>query len=436
MSQRTEKVQRLARQVLGEEIQNLKDPRVGFVTVTAVRVSGDLQRARVFVSVLGSEEERADTMSGLESAKPRLRTELGRQVRMKYLPELIFELDHGPEEAEKLERALQKIHEQEENRVMDDLTGAVEVLSRAPHVSLATHVNPDGDALGSLFGASLALRKLGKTTSPSWGETPAAIPPAYTFLPGGDHLVQPSEMPKDGVFLALDCGGRDRLGELEHLVDSAGVVINVDHHPGNDNFGAHNIVVTTASSTAELIGGMLRRLDVEFDRDIATCLYTGIVTDTGRFSYSNSTPDTLRMAADLLELGVEAPRIATEVFDSAPFGYLKLSGRVLDRAVLLEEKSFVYSWITLADLAETRIATDETEKLIDLVRATRAADVAAMFKEQSDGRYRVSLRSKGLTNVGEIARANSGGGHDLAAGFTAESVTDAVAVISAALETI
>ena len=113
MSQRTEKVQKLARQVLGEEIQNLKDPRVGFATVTAVRITPDLRHARVFVSVLGSEDERRDTMAGLESAKPFLRSELGRQVRMKYLPELIFELDTGAQEAQKLDEILHRIHERD-----------------------------------------------------------------------------------------------------------------------------------------------------------------------------------------------------------------------------------------------------------------------------------------------------------------------------------
>lgn len=113
MSQRTERVQELAREVLGETIESLKDPRVGFTTVTAVRVSPDLRLARVYVSVLGSDEERAATMAGLDSAKPYLRAELGRQVRLKYLPELIFELDTGAEEAERLERLLKKIHDEE-----------------------------------------------------------------------------------------------------------------------------------------------------------------------------------------------------------------------------------------------------------------------------------------------------------------------------------
>ncbi|MDP9066839.1 MAG: bifunctional oligoribonuclease/PAP phosphatase NrnA [Actinomycetota bacterium] len=300
---------------------------------------------------------------------------------------------------------------------VSDWERAIEALRAAPDVALACHVNPDGDALGSLLAAALGLKQLGKEVYPSWGATSVEVPSSYSFLPGADLIVPPVEVERAGTFLALDCGAGHRLGSLEKRALSSSCLINVDHHPGNDQFGSLNIVVTTVSSTAEIVTRMLQDLGVEIDRDIATCLYVGIVTDTGRFQYSNSTPDTLRLAADLLSLGVDAPRIAQEVYESSPFGFLKLVGRVLDRAVLHEDERFVYSWITLKDLKETGVAPDETDALIDLVRGTRAADVAAMFKEQSDGQWRVSMRSKG-PSVGDLARSRGGGGHELAAGFT------------------
>ena len=316
---------------------------------------------------------------------------------------------------------------------LPDWDGAVEALRAADSVAIACHVNPDGDALGSLFAASLGLQQLGKATFPSWGSSPAAIPFSYQFLPATGSVVQPPDLPEVDTFLAVDCGAADRLGDLEGRARSTATVINVDHHPGNDNFGTYNLVVTHVSSTAELITRLLQDLNVEIDRDIATCLYTGLVTDTGRFQYANSSPDTLRLAADLLALGVPATEIATEVFESSPFGYLKLVGRVLDRAVLFEDVRFVYSWLTLSDLAETGVAPDETDKLIDAVRSTRAADVAALFKEQSDGRFRVSMRSKG-PSVGELARTRGGGGHELAAGFTADDVEQTVIALREGLK--
>ena len=306
---------------------------------------------------------------------------------------------------------------------------AVDAIRSAKSVALACHVNPDGDAMGSLLGMSLALRTLGKPTYPTWGSPRVAAPPSLIFMPGADTLVQPAEVPEVDLFLALDCGAAHRLGEVEKMALEHPRSINIDHHPGNDNFGTLNVVVDFASSTAEIVAFLLKDVGVEFNHDIATCLYTGVVTDTGRFQYGNSSPETLRLAADLLSYGVQAPKIALEVFESAPFSYLKLLGRVLERATLFEAERFVYSWITRADLDDTGVGADETDLLIDAVRATRDADVAAIFKEQKDGNYRVSLRSKGPVSVGDIARAHGGGGHELAAGYTAVDVESAVGAI-------
>ncbi|MFN2593741.1 MAG: bifunctional oligoribonuclease/PAP phosphatase NrnA [Actinomycetota bacterium] len=309
---------------------------------------------------------------------------------------------------------------------------AVAALQKAEEVAIACHVNPDGDALGSLLAAHLGLRQLNKKTYPTWSTASVALPDSYDFLPGADALVQMPDVPASDVFLALDCGAGDRLGDLERVAGGATTLINIDHHPGNTEFGSINIVDPGASSTAELVAVLLSRLEVKLDSDIATCLYVGVVTDTGRFQYSNSRPETLRFAADLLSLGVDAPKIALEIFESAPFGYLKLLGRVLERATLYEEESFVTSWITRADLDEFEVGIEETDKLVDMVRSTRAADVTAMFKEQPDGKWRVSLRSKG-PSVGAIARRHGGGGHELAAGFTAGDRDEAIDTIRAEL---
>jgi bifunctional oligoribonuclease and PAP phosphatase NrnA len=314
-----------------------------------------------------------------------------------------------------------------------DWDAAVQALARAPEIVVACHVNPDGDAFGSLLAATLGLNQLGKATHTTWGDPVATVPMSYSFLPGVDAIVQPDAIEAADTVLALDCGAGDRLGLLEPIARKANAVINVDHHPGNDNFGTHNIVVTEASSTAELVHGLLLDLGVKLDLDIATCIYTGIVTDTGRFTYSNTSPDTLRLAADLLALGVPATRVAEEVYDSSPFAYLRLVGQTLERATLIEKDRFVYSWITQDDLEETGVGLDETDKLIDQIRVAREADVAAVFKEQRDGSYRVSLRSRGPVSVGAIARQNGGGGHELAAGFTAESVAAGVRTIRSAL---
>ena len=303
---------------------------------------------------------------------------------------------------------------------------ALQALRDADEIALACHVNPDGDALGSLLGASLGLKKLGKKTYPTWGATPPSMPPGYGFMPGAADLITPVELPSVKTFWALDCGAGDRLGMVEETARRAETLINLDHHPGNDEFGTVNVVVTTAASTAELVAYMLMDLGVEIDKDIATCLYTGILTDTGNFQYASSTSETMRLAADLLDQGVEKTRIAQEVYESAPFGLLALAGRVLSRAKLHADERLVYSIVTHEDLRVTDVVMEEADGLMDLLRSTRDADVAILFKEQGDGVYKASLRSKGAISVGAIARARGGGGHELASGFTTDDVDGAV----------
>jgi phosphoesterase RecJ-like protein len=310
---------------------------------------------------------------------------------------------------------------------------AVRALLAADDVVVSCHVNPDGDALGSLLAATLGLRRLGKTVQATWPGMTSEVPPGYGFLPGMDGIVRPADVRDAPTFLAVDCGAGDRLGELEKRARASSTLINVDHHPGNDLFGTCNVVVTDASSTAELIAHLLRDMGVKIDRDIATCLYTGIFTDTGSFQYTNTTAGTLRLAADLLDLGVDKTAIAQEVYETSPFGFLQLAARVLGRAELFEKERFIYSRLDHEDLAATGVKAEETDKLIDLLRSTKDADVAAMFKEQGDGRFRASLRSKGPVSVGEIARKRGGGGHELAAGFTTDDVARTVSEIVAEL---
>lgn len=303
---------------------------------------------------------------------------------------------------------------------------ALEALKSADEIVIACHVNPDGDALGSLLGASLGLQKLGKKTYPSWGATPPSIPPGYGFMPGAADLVAPVDLPSTETFLALDCGAGDRLGMLEEAARRAETLINLDHHMGNDEFGTVNVVITDAGSTAELVAYLLTDLGVQIDKDIATCLYTGIVTDTGNFQYASSTSETMRLAADLLDKGVEKTRIAQEVYESAPFGLLALAGRVLSRAKLHAGERLVYSTVTHDDLRAADVVMEEADGLMDLLRSTRDADVAILFKEQADGVYKASLRSKGPVSVGAIARARGGGGHELASGFTTDDVAGTI----------
>lgn len=417
------------REALGELIQRqVKDPRVGFVTITAVRVTPDLGKAHVYYTVLGDSGERADTQAGLESAAPFLRAETGRRVRLKTLPELEFHLDDTPVRAQKVDSIIEEIHRTEASHpglylpplpaeVETAMQRAVELIDESASVAIACHLSPDGDALGSLLALALALNARGVDVHAGWDGEPVALPSQYDFLPGAELLTQTASFRPSAVAIALDCATADRLGKLRERFERSDVLINIDHHVSNPKFGGVNVVDEHASSSAELAVQLIARLGAEITPEIATCLYTGLVTDSGRFSYQSVTPRTHATAGFLIQRGVQVDDIAQRIYESFPFGYLKILGRALERARLEENPMFVVSHLSQADLREVGVTMDDTDDVINTLRAIRDVDVTLLFKELEDGRWKGSLRSKGATNVGAVAQQFGGGGHTLAAGF-------------------
>jgi len=315
-----------------------------------------------------------------------------------------------------------------------DWVAAAGALAAAGEVAVACHVFPDGDALGSMLGIGLYLRRLGKKVWMGWGSPVLRVPPQYAFLPGLD-LIGGDPPESSEVFLAVDCALAGRLELLQPSFAGAGTRINLDHHATNDRFGDINVVDPEAASSCELAYELIRRMGGVPDTDEATALYTGIVTDTGRFQYSSTTPATLRAAAELRERGVDHTVVSNEIFESAPFSYLHTLGVVLSRARLEPTDppgGMVWSWLDLKDLNGTKL--DEAEDMINLLRAVREAGVAVLLKETEPGRYKVSMRSRGDVDVSTIAAAFGGGGHARAAGFPAPGgVEETIRAIRSAL---
>lgn len=314
------------------------------------------------------------------------------------------------------------------------LDRAAEVLSGADRLVLACHVGPDGDALGSMLGLGMAARAQGKQVVASFG-TPFVVPETYRFL-DIDLLVPPAQVPEaPQVFVSFDAGSADRLGELGEVAKRAGTVVVIDHHVTNEGFGDVDLIDPAAAATAEIVVGLLDRLGWEIDQPIATALLTGLVTDTGRFQYSNTTPATLRAAARMVEAGARPEVIGRHVYEETPFGYLHAAGAVLSRAQLDAERRLVWSVLTKHDLESSGIGHSDTDPLIDVVRTAAESDVALLVKEMDGGRVKGSLRSRGRVDVGSIAADLGGGGHHNAAGFTLEaSVEAAVEAVRARLE--
>jgi phosphoesterase RecJ-like protein len=290
------------------------------------------------------------------------------------------------------------------------------------------HQYPDGDAIGSVLALSMMLKAAGKEVQASWPE-PFDIPEKYRFLPGMELLVRPKDISWEvGLTIVLDCANARRLDDLEER-SLAGPAINIDHHPDNTLFATANIVDSQASATSEIVYRAAGPFGLSLDKDIAVCLYTGIVTDTGRFQFSNTTFETLRIAGDLVELGVKPHVIYHSVYQSDSLEYLRLSGEVLCRAVYDCELGLIYGYVSRQDLASFGVKMNETEDLIDNLRALRGHRVAALLKELPEGNVRVSLRSRVDVDIGSVARRLGGGGHKVAAGYTSEkrSISEAVA---------
>jgi phosphoesterase RecJ-like protein len=296
---------------------------------------------------------------------------------------------------------------------------AVAALDAEPRIALSCHVGPDGDALGSMLALAIALHARGKQVVCSWGSEPVAAPRQYTFLPRLDLLSPQADFPAEpSTMITFDSGSFSRFGTLEPHARAARTLIVVDHHASNDRFGTINLVEPDAAASAVLTYELLGRMKHEIDRDIATCLYTGLVTDTGRFQYSNTTPYVHEVAADLIARGAPHVKITEQVYNTHPVGFLKLAAVALGRIEVRDDANLVWTWVERGDLDAAGIGIEDIESLIDLVRTAEVADVAAVLKQQSDGRYRVSMRSKGAADVGALCESFGGGGHRLAAGFT------------------
>jgi bifunctional oligoribonuclease and PAP phosphatase NrnA len=314
-----------------------------------------------------------------------------------------------------------------------DLQAVAAALQSHDRYVVVTHENPDGDALGSQLGATLGLRALGKDVV-MYLAGDAPLPGEYGFLPLDELARTLPDDSEDRVLLAVDCANESRIGPSREPLERAKLVIDVDHHHDNSRFGAINLVVADASSTAEIVRDLLGELGVELTPEIAEALYIGLVTDTGRFQYSNTTPKALRLGAELIEAGADVHGIFQQVYENVKFAKLKLVGRALEHARLLDGGRVVVSYLLRSDFEDAGAQEPYSEGIIDYLRQVEGAELVALIRERPPGdgpAHRVSLRSSSeLVDVSAIARKSSGGGHRQAAGFSSdESLEDVIAFI-------
>ena len=303
-----------------------------------------------------------------------------------------------------------------------DLRAAADALKGASSVVIGSHVDPDGDAVGSCLGLALAIDALGIPCTVITASG-AAFPTTYAFLPAADRAVSASSVTHPDVFVALDAPVLARLGDGATAARAATTLVVIDHHPDAVAFGHTSVLDAAAAATGAIIWSLLPYLGVEPNAPIAACLYTALMTDTGRFSYTNTTASTLRMAAEMVDAGADPAALYAAAYENRSAGAQRLIGRTLERVTFANGGRVAYSWITAQDFADTGALPEESENLIDFVRALGGVDVVMLAKVDGDT-VRGSLRSKTGVDVGAVARSFDGGGHAAAAGFTASGSLD------------
>ena len=294
-------------------------------------------------------------------------------------------------------------------------------LKNSRHVLLATHAKPDGDALGSILAMGLALEACGKTVT-FYNESP--IPAAYGFLPAVGRIQAGFSDPYDTAVL-LDCSTLDRVGKAAAAMSQIPALINIDHHASNDGFGTLNLVDPAACATAEIVYGVIKALGVSLDRDMATCIYTGILTDTGSFQFSNTSRTTFDICEELVGLGVRPDVIARHIYGTFPLRRLRLLALVLGAIELAPGGEFALMTVTEAMMAESGTTPADTDGMVNYARGIETVKLAALIQaaEKKNGEasgFHVSLRSNGGVDASAVAGLFGGGGHVPAAGFYTE----------------
>jgi bifunctional oligoribonuclease and PAP phosphatase NrnA len=279
-----------------------------------------------------------------------------------------------------------------------------------------THYRPDGDAVGSQLALVLLLKDLGKTVE-AWNDD--EVPSKFRFLPHTDLITRPPAEPKDfDVVIAIDTSTWQRVGSTSQRIGKRKHFINIDHHVSNEKFGEINWIVPEAPASGQIAFDLIKRGGFTLTCEMAACLFAAISTDTGSFSYGNTTAESLRVAAELVDTGINVGEICRHVYESYPYARLMLLQKALAQLQLADQKRIAYTWVTSEMFTESGAKREDTEGLIDYARAIQGVIVALLFEEQPEpGKFRVSLRSKHpKIDVNSIARHFGGGGHREAAG--------------------
>jgi phosphoesterase RecJ-like protein len=430
---------------IGEEIKRiisdlllreLKDPRfVGLVSVSAVKASDDGSFATVYVTMLGSgsgvsseatEDEKQGVLAAFEKARGFIRHEIGQRLGIRHAPDLKFVFDTSEEYGRHIEKIIGElgIEHVPEEKPVNSVREIADALDAAETIRIFPHENMDGDTLGSAVALCLALRARGKDCAVVISEK---IPDNIAFIEYGCTVDSRQPAPEgdalsEGYDLAIlmDVGETERIPGRDDLFALADETMCFDHHVSSRMIYDYNYVDVAAAATGELVYEVLHAMEAVPDVRAATALYVGIVTDTGRFQYTNTTPHTHRVTAELLDIGVQPNEVSTEVYQNIRMEKILLETAVISTMETVADGRGVVAYMTNGMLAETGAIEEETEGIAEKLRGIRGVEVSVFVRETEDGRTKGSLRSKREYDVAELAARFGGGGHVRAAGFTSK----------------
>lgn len=318
---------------------------------------------------------------------------------------------------------MKKTGAKEMNNIIEEkIYEAISAIKSGNNIFIASHVNPDGDNMGSMLSLALALKKIGKNVVVLKSDV---IPEDYRFLPG-IQLIQEyrTELGPIDVFIALDSSDEERLGDNGHLLKEARCVINIDHHISSTRFGDINVVDDRAAATGELVYYLIKYMKIDLDVDIGTNLYTAISTDTGKFSYESVTSDTHRIVAELIDTGIDFNQINIQLYENMSIEKTRLFIHVLSTLKTYENSSIATAKVTQTMLKESGAKMEDTEGIVSFIRKIASVEVACILKEVKEDDIKISLRSKKRVDVASICEFFGGGGHIRAAGCSISSNID------------
>jgi phosphoesterase RecJ-like protein len=417
---------------IGEEIRRiisemllleLKDPGLdGIVSITSVKASDDGSYAVVYVTKLGigksgeiSEDEQSEVLAAFERAKGLIRRQIGAKLGLRHTPELQFKFDVSEVYGRHIDGIMNELGLVRE-KARNTFAELYKAMTDAEVIRLYPHENMDADTYGSSVALCLTLRELGRDCCIVIDEN---IPYNIKFLDNDCSKAVSADDADADLAVLVDGAEVDRLGARRaEVFNGAAKNMCIDHHSSSKALYDYNYIETEASATAEIIYDFMRANELEISDAIAESIYTGIITDTGRFQYANTTPKTHRITAELLDLGVSPVKVSNEVYNSVRIEKMRLEGAVLGAIKSVADGKAVIAMLTRDMLEGAGALDEETEGMAELLRSIRGVEVSVFLRENEEGFAKASMRAKSYYNVAQLAGRFGGGGHLRAAGFT------------------